>query len=285
MIRDHDTLNITNKTVLKKNAMLASNSYSGNKLQASHMFLDREDIAKANFDAVKELLTKMESFQKRAQIDSTVFSRCLLYKGVSVDDVLQFFSKYQFSEADKKFNYGLISHYIQKLADKGELTNWSVSIMSTNKVNENKRINLGVNSLEVFAVDRRESPTISFEKDQYGTVVKNITVLRDELIDLFDVEECRVNEIMTNGRLKESVIPTRNKRPIDRPLLLIYPIYTHHNLSENEINELKKGQKFEPIVTNYEHLFGITVVFPTTHQEKFEFNYLSNATINTKKAA
>lgn len=278
-IRDHDRLKITNKNVLRFNATLASNSYSGAKIQATHLFLDDEDKAETNFAVVKDLLTSMENLNLRTKIDFETYRRCLLYKNVSPQHVLKFLSDYEFSELDKRFHINYLGQYISKLNKLDELTNWSVAIMSISSPEEEKRIALEVNGLQVFAVERRQSPKISLDQVSKGTIIKNITVIRDELIDLGDIEEKDEVAKALNAKTASTVIPLRNRRPSNRGLILIYPIYTHHNKTKEQKAEIQLGCKVPPIISNIKHLFGITIVFPPTNQSSFEVDYVRNVTI------
>lgn len=282
-IRDHDALTITNKLVLKKNGTFASNSYSASKIQATHLFIDDEKRAIKNFDVVKSLLSELESKKLRAEIKFPSYKRSYLYKSVPADIVLEFLSKYSFSESDRKFKFPLIGKYISELNNHKELNDWSVAFISAEKLDETKAIELGVGNLKVFGVTRRYSATFSNDVLKDGVVVKNITVVRDELIDLDDLDGEDIAQKLEQSSLSESVNPIRNKRPKGRGLLLIYPIYTHWNLTPEQIKELKRNELFEPVVAKYKHLFGITVVFPPTAQEKFEFSYIANATLDTIK--
>jgi hypothetical protein len=278
-IRDHDTLNITNKVVLKKNATIASNSYSGSKIQASHIFLENKKWAEHNFSTIKNLLATLEGKDKRSQISFPIFRRCLLYKNVDSSDVLNFLKSYDFSEADKKYNFDLMGKYISNLNEKGELTNWSIAVMSRNDIDEKKKMDLEVNNLSVYSVERRESTSISYDKEKYGSVIRYVTVMRDELIDLDDLEDVNVGTILEDSTIKESIYPIRNKRPTDRGLLLIYPIHTHYNSSNEEREKICEGKKLRPVISDIDKMFAITMVFPSTKQEKFEFNYVSNVTV------
>ena len=283
-IRDHDSLFITNKRVLKKNGSLASSSYSGSKNQASHLFLEDKKKAEYNFEVVKGLLTNLEAKKLRAEIKFPSFKQSILYKGVDSDTVLKFLSDYDFSEADRKFKFSLIGEYISKLNKCGELNSWSIAVISTNTPTESKLIDLGVKGLKVYGVTRRYSRNFSYNVAEDGVVVKNMTVPRDELIDLDDLEDENVGKILEQSSLHGSVNPIRNQRPKSRGLILIYPIYTHSNLSSDEIRALEHGEMFKPVVANFKHLFGVVVVFPPTGQEKFEFDYISNATLETVKS-
>lgn len=282
-IRDHDFLFITNKRVLKKNGTLASSSYSGSKNQASHLFINDRIKAMENFEAVKNLLKVLEEKKLRAEIKFPSFKNCILYKNITSDIVLKFLSDYDFSEADRKFKYSLMGEYISKLNKLGELNNWSIAIISTNTTSPSKLINLDVNDLKIFGVTRRYSRNYSENIENHGVVVKNMTVPRDELIDLDDLEGIDVGKILEQSSLVGSVNPIRNLRPKDRGLILIYPIYTHSNLTSEEKRGLEHNEMFKPVVADFKHLFGIVAVFPPTGQEKFEFSYIANATVDSSK--
>jgi hypothetical protein len=175
----------------------------------------------------------------------------------------------------------LIGKYISELNSLKELNEWSVAIISADKPDDTKLIDLEVGNLKVYGVTRRYSSTFSKDVERDGVVVKNITVPRDELIDLDDLEGEEIAKKLEQSSLAESVNPIRNKRPKGRGLLIIYPIYTHWNLTNEQIMGLKRGEMFEPVVASFKHLFGITVVFPPTSQEKFEFSYIANATLES----
>jgi hypothetical protein len=283
-IRDHDALTITNKLVLKKNGTFASNSYSASKIQATHLFIDDEKKASKNFEVVKSFLGELEIKKLRAEVKFPSFSRSYLYKHVSSNLILEFLNSYSFSIADRKFMFPILGKYISELTSHGELNDWSVAVISTEKPDETRSIDLGVGNLKVFGVSRRFSATLSKNVSEEGVVVKNITIPRDELIDLDDLEGEDIAQKLEKSSLTESVNPIRNKRPKGRGLLLIYPIYTHWNLSQDQIKELKRNEMFEPVVAKFKHLFGITVVFPPTSQEKFEFSYIANATLDSFKS-
>jgi hypothetical protein len=283
-IRDHDALSITNKLVLKRNGTFASNSYSASKVKASHLFINDAKKAEKNFKVVKNFLTQLEGRKLRAEIKFPSFKRSFLYKNVNADLILEFLSQYNFSDADRKFTFPLIGKYISELNKLNELTDWSVAIISADRPDESKLIDLEVGNLKVFGVTRRYSITFSKDVASEGVVVKNITVPRDELIDLDDLEGEDIAKKLEQSSLTESVNPIRNKRPKGRGLLLIYPIYTHWNMSSEQIMGLKRGEMFEPVVANFKHLFGITVVFPPTTQEKFEFSYIANSTLENMRS-
>lgn len=287
-IRDHDALTITNKLVLKKNGTFASNSYSASKVQASHLFISDHERSKFNFSVVKDLLKDLEENKRRVEIKFPSFKRSYLYKNVTSDEILKFLSNYKFSDADRKLKFPLIGKYIAELNSLKELNEWSVAIISADKPDDTKLIDLEIGGIKVYGVTRRYSSTFSKDVERDGVVVKNITVPRDELIDLDDLEDEDIAKKLEQSSLEGSVNPIRNKRPKGRGLLLIYPIYTHSNLSPDQIMGLKRGEMFEPVVAEFPHLFGITVVFPPTSQEKFEFSYIANATldnIRSKKVA
>lgn len=281
-IRDHDDLEITNKRVLRRNGIFASNTYSASKIQATHIFLNRPDIAENNFNAIKSLLTKLEDSDLKVQNEFEKFRRCHMYRGVDHKFVLEFLEKYTFSSADKKFNFGLLYSYISKLAEYGELNDWSVVLMSANQVDDNKLIDMETNGIKVYAVERRQSDQVSRTPQDLGTVVRYITIIRDELVDMADqIPKEEMDSFLKDQKISESISQRRNLRPPDRGLLLIYPIYTHWQLSAEKRKELGDGLKFHPVTSDIRRLFGITLVFPPTKQQHFDVNYIANASVIT----
>lgn len=279
-IRDHDDLEITNKRVLKRNGVFASNTYSGSKIQASHVFLDKPDVAENNFLAVKTLLTDLESKNLKIENEFEKFRRCHVYRGVNHKDILKFLEKYNFSSADKKFNFGLLYSYISKLAEFGELNDWSVALMSANQTDERKLVDMETNNIKVYAVERRQSDQVSRTPKDLGSVVRYITIIRDELIDMGDkIPRNEMDAFLRDQKVTEAISQRRNLRPPNRGLLLIYPIYTHWQLGKDERLALGDGHKFHPVTSDIRRLFGITLVFPPTRQHHFDVNYIANASV------
>ncbi len=279
-IRDHDDLEITNKRVLKRNGIFASNTYSASKIQASHVFLDKPDIADLNFNAIKSLLSELESKNLKIENEFEKFRRCHIYRGVNHKSILKFLENYKFSTADKKFNFGLLYSYISKLAEFGELNDWSVALMSANQTDERKLVDMETNNIKVYAVERRQSDQVSRTPQELGTVVRYITIIRDELIDMSDkIPRNEMESFLRDQKVTESISQRRNLRPPERGLILIYPIYTHWQLSKEERHKLGDGMKFHPVSSDIKRLFGITLVFPPTKQEHFDVNYIANASV------
>jgi hypothetical protein len=279
-IRDHDDLEITGKRVLKKNGVFASNTYSASKIQASHIFLDDLKTADQNFEAIKSLLSGLEERHLKVVNEFDKFRRCQIYRGVDHKSILKFLEQYNFSKADKKFNFGLLYSYITKLAEYGELKDWSVALMSANQTDERKMVDMETNGIKVYAVERRQSDQVSRTPKELGTVVRYITILRDEMIDMGDViPKDEMTAFLKDEKMSTAITQRRNIRPSERGLLLIYPIYTNWQLTPGEREELREGMKFHPVTSDIKRLFGITLVFPPTKHEHFDVNYIANASV------
>jgi len=279
-IRDHDRLDVTKKQVLKHNSHFASNSYSGCKIQATHIYLDDRKRAEHNLKAIQSLVTNLEDSRLRVENSFKEYRRCLLYKNVGSASVLEFLSKYSFSPADKKFSFGLLHPYIAELNKQGELTKWSVAVMSIRTADEDKCVDLGVKDLKVYAHERRQSQSLSTDLKADGAVLGNVTIMKDEVIDMGDLATTDDAEKFIKQFGKDTTaVAVRNKRPADRGLLLIYPIHTNSRLTKEERENLIEGHKLYPVISDIEKLFAVTLVFPPTRQDKFEFNYIANATL------
>ena len=284
-IRDHDQLTITNKRVLKQNARLASNSFSGSKLQASYVFLDNQEVNQNNDTVVRNFIEKFENADLRKRVENQTYSRCLLYRGVTSDDICDFLQSYNFSNKDKKFSEGLVQNYIRNLADKGELSDWSFAVMSKNKMEENKIYDFGIDDCKVVSLDRKHAKRASIDPVNYGTVLSSVSVPKDELIDMYDVDGINYQEILKRGRVSGSVSAYRNKRPVDRGLLMVFPIYTHSDKNKKQLSDLLEDRLMMPVVSKFPHIYAIAIVFPATKLDRFEFNYVSNITVGSNGSA
>ena len=279
-IRDHDVLEITGRKVLRRNGVFATNSYSGQKIQATHLFLDNKEIAENNFTAIKSLLGQMENKKLKVQNEFDQFKRCHVYRSVDYRTMLGFLKNYRFSEADLKFRFNLLEPYITRLANFGELNDWTVALISANQTDEKKLVDMETNGIKVYAVQRRQNNRIQPDSKTQGTLAKDITILRDELIDMSDiVQRNEMEEFLTDQKLSQAIRERRNRRPPGRGLLLIYPIYTHWQLTSSERESLREGHVFSPIVSDIHKLFGVTLVFPPTRQEHADINYVGNVTV------
>ncbi|MBK9039452.1 MAG: hypothetical protein IPL83_09865 [Bdellovibrionales bacterium] len=178
-------------------------------------------------------------------------------------------------------NRNLLSDYISRLALQGELTKWSVAVMSKARHENEHILDLGGNGLKVTPVERRQSPRYS--GDRYDRL-KNISIMSEELIDLGDILKTdRVADYISKNGLKPTIIRNQS-RPKERGLLLIYPIYTNHDKTLAERELLKVDKKLFPIISDSKELFAVTFVFPPTKVEAFGCEYVENATVGRGEA-
>ena len=75
----------------------------------------------------------------------------------------------------------------------------------------------------------------------------------------------------------------RKKRPVERGLLLIYPLYTHHNLPEVELDALRKDGSKSPIISESEVVYSIAMVLPFSQVTDITFNYRENVTVTRQR--
>ncbi|MCB0361774.1 MAG: Z1 domain-containing protein, partial [Bdellovibrionales bacterium] len=273
-IRAHDELEITLKKS-KNNATISSHTYSGQKISATLVKLDDEEWAANNAKAVKHLALKLETGGYRQPPPYLEFKNCLLYKNVPVDPIINFLKKYRIVKEEIKLSNSLLIDYINKLAHMGELTQWSVAIMSKNKHEDDKLIELGP-GMNVTAVDRRQSPRYS--GDSFDRL-KNVSIMNEELIDLGDkIKTDRISEYVKQNGLKPTLV-RNDYRPPERGLLLIYPINTNHSASPEERQKMKEESKLYPVISDIKELYTFTLVFPPTKAEAFNCTYVENPTV------
>ena len=170
----------------------------------------------------------------------------LHWKDVGIEPVIHFLNSYKtHKDANTMVNPERYAEYIRKQADKGELLNWHVVIVS-NPESEGTH-ELSVSGYKVRCVTR--SPNLPVTKDKISIGV--LTNPADEVLDLNDDElaEAKTKSRRTPGQQGlPSGAAIRNVRPATRGLLLIY-------LPESNTDDQRYGLAGEEIV-------GFAISFP-----------------------
>jgi hypothetical protein len=171
----------------------------------------------------------------------------LHWKRVDPDRVIRFLTSYKtHKDANYIANPQKYAEYIRKQAEKGELTDWNVVVVS-NIENENTH-ELSLAGYKVRCVKRSASLPVSKDKISIGV----LTNPADETLDLNEREtaEALAKSKKGSGQGLPSGAAIRNTRPPNRGLLLIY-------LPESKEPERTYGLAGEEIV-------GFAISFPGT---------------------
>lgn len=278
-IRTHPSMTVTSN-IKMRNAQSCSLTYSASKIQALYMNLKDAKVLKSNLSTVTNLFDSIEKYGgKRVPTFFENQSNCLLYRNVSPETILQFIEKYQFSEANIRFTAKMLTDYIAQQNKNGELSDWSVAVMSPKS---GVPIDLGKDR-KVFKVERSLVKKAKSERDLNAQHIKVITAPDDELVDLFDVldvKDMRYTEdfFKANSELTESLI-RQNSRPKDRGLLLLYAINANLDMTqEQEEHHLNSESQTMPVRAASDAI-GVAFVFPRTNNENSTFRYIVNGTV------
>lgn len=136
-VQSHPVLMVTSRLKMRtaKSLML---SFSGEVLETTALFRD-ESLLKANLLAASEFLSGLgepsEIAPERPRLESTDKWGGYFWVGVSWQSIVDFLERYRTNPAAYKVNGALISKFITEMAADGELTEWSVLLVSVKNAN------------------------------------------------------------------------------------------------------------------------------------------------------
>jgi hypothetical protein len=261
-IRRHPSMLITAKNKMRS-AVSATLTFSGTKIQTHQLNVTDKKMLAKNRQSVDDLLRKIEGEGKKVErVKFKDLDSCYLYRSVHSETILQFLDTIQVSENNAKFNKKLIQNYITDLGKKGELTDWSVSVMSLKQ-----GIPIKVGNLEVYPMNRNVKHEVKLEDGSQEATLRAISTPGEEIIDLDDQFppgfQTTDDIIEPKNGLKKSDTQVRHEnRPKDRGLLMIYPLQSNLDMTDAEYRASR-----EQVTASYPlhasgQLFAFTLVFP-----------------------
>ena len=279
-IRTHPAMTVTSNLKMRQ-AKQCSLTYSGAKIQALYMNLNSASLIAKNVKAVTRLLDDAEKFAgKPTNPAFEELNASLVYRNVDSELILQFLERYDFSAANVRFSAKMVSDYIADLVKVRELTNWSVAVISS-KTGE--QIELG-NGRYLRMVDRSIMKMTKSDRDPSASHVKVITAPRDEVVDMEDVLSAKGMTITSkddpfeSSGLTETLI-RQNIRPVDRGLLLLYPINPNLKMSEDEILRHRESPSHTMPLRAVAPIIGVAFVFPRSNGSKSTYRYVVNGSV------
>jgi len=279
-IRAHPSMTVTSNLKMRT-AKTSFLTYSASKVQALFMNLDDSKILQNNRDVTISLLDKIEKFSGKAETPGYEnHSACLLYRNVAPELILQFLEQFHFSSANLRFTPKMLTEYIQELTNAGELSKWSVAVMSPKS---GISYSLG-GARSVYKVDRSIMKLAKSEIDPNAKHVKVITAPGDELVDLRDIipgkpparytdEVLASSSDFTEASLRQIV------RPKDRGLLLLYVINPNLEMTDAKQEELIRAPTQTIPLKAVADAIGVAFVFPKTENSKSAHRYVVNGTV------
>ena len=199
-------------------------------------------------------------------------SKDYLWTKVLPKNVLQFFSEFSVAPQLVKVDLTLISNFIHKLNQVGELDSWSVALM--NKANATKKFTLSSQIVSGCFTRNTAGDTDTYVIKK-NHIVGNPT---DEFIDLDNVDFNEALKISKQDKDWEKIYPKpkivrESYRSVNNPLLLIYPLDPlGANPKDKNGNPIPEKAIFR---ADDGVIIGFAIVFPksnTEHTVEFAIN-------------
>lgn len=239
-------------------------SWSGRLVETYQLPTDKEIIHK-NLEATQYFLSKLGTPKVKGSND-------YLWTNVLPTDVLKFFSEFTVAPQLAKVDLTLISNFIRKLNEDGELGSWRVALM--NKSNAAKKFVLSDQVITGCFTRNTAGDTETYIIKK-NHIVGNPT---DEFIDLDNDVLSKALTLSQQDRDWQKTYPKpklvrESFRNVNNPLLIIYPLDPlGANPKDNQGNTIPEKILFN---SNDDVIIGFAIVFPkskTEHVIEFAIN-------------
>lgn len=243
-VMSHEVLTVTSPLKMR-NAQTLSLTYSGTRPQTILFHRDAK-IQQQNLDAADFLITSLGSqweaspkYGRDGSPDSWPNAR--LWKNVGVSKVLEFLGGYATHPNATSAKAALLSEFISKMVDIGQLTKWSVALLGGGNGEGDEHTFPGGLSSTSYSIRKIEDSNNPSQLDAKNFSIGVLTDPKDEGIDLGD-EAWRDALALTRAAWKPDPARGRNESPSfpsgkgirqtrgklggdsDRGLLLLYPL-------------------------------------------------------------
>lgn len=226
-VRSHPAMLVTSAVKMKSGTTL-SLSYAGD-ISETIIFDTTKTVLLNNLEATNNLLRKLS---KPTSGDKA--GGYLWRKSVSNSEILEFLSLYQSHSEAIRADTKLLSRYISKQNDQGELIDWSIKLASSG-LKDALDLNTFFDGLPVGSIFRAQNAAIERNPKKFS--IKRIVNPSDECADL-DEDELAVALIKTQELWAESTRKNKSAnapdqvsgrgirfaRPKQRGMLIIYPL-------------------------------------------------------------
>jgi len=199
-VQSHPVLMVTSRLKMRsaKNLML---SFSGQLLETVSLYKDPVILGR-NLETVSRLITSMKNPEVdpvRVRAETRQQWRGYLWRDVSADDVIEFFSSYRSHPEAYKVNSSLLAEFIHSMNTVGELTRWTVALIGGG---EGKSFSI----CDGISVDMLKRANNSGYESKYS--IGRLMSPRDESIDL---DEDEWNKALAVTRASWHADPARLK--------------------------------------------------------------------------
>lgn len=226
-VRSHSALLITSAVKMKSGTKMRL-SYAGDISET--IFFDTNTVSvDKNLRAVNELIAKLPAYSKGS------IKGGYLWKDLDYPDVLDFLSSYESHEDARRANTKLLSQYIRKQIEQGELVKWSI-LLASSSLNEATNLSQFLSGMEVGAIQREAFGSTEVVKGKY--TIRRLVSPIDEGADLVDGPGWNTAVLETQRLWAESTRKNKSPTPPQEPsgkgirfarpktngMLIIYPL-------------------------------------------------------------
>lgn len=240
-------------------------SWSGRLVETYQLSTDRGVIRK-NLVATQNLLSRLGN--PIAGGDGNDY----LWSNVSPADVLKYFSDFTVAPQLAKVDLTLISNFIRKLNQEGELDSWRVALMS--KANATRKFKSSDNIVAGCFIRNTAGDT-----DTY--IIKKNHIVGNPADEFIDIDSAVLEKALKASREDEAWKKTYPKpklvrekyRSTSNPLLIIYPLDPQGaNPKDDKGNQISEKVMFN---AGDDVIIGFAIVFPksnTDHTVEYAIN-------------
>lgn len=218
-------------------------TYAGRLVQITRYYKDN-DCNRKNIEFADEWLSKLGNHNK-------VVSNNFVWEGVSPDSIIDFLNNIKIHHASSDASPKIVGHYIMNQVEDGELTDWTVALIST-QTGEGFRI-AGETIGLTWRTDNqtREDSSVNDGETVY-LIRNNLITESDQRIDLSEREyreALRMTQSNWSPTKRSKTMPTepspvnvRKCRDVKKALLMIY-IFQSGNIDDKD-NPMVYDQKY-----------------------------------------
>lgn len=188
-VMSHEVLTVTSPLKMR-NSQTLSLSYSGTRPQTILFHRDAR-IQQQNLDATDALIASLGSPSKEGPNygrdgDPDSWPNARLWSDVDAPKVLAFLAAYATHPNATSAKAALLSEFIVKMVETGQLTKWSVALLGGGNGEGDPHVFPGGNSLKTYAIRKTEDPDDPDRIDPKNFAIGVLTDPKDEGIDLGD---------------------------------------------------------------------------------------------------
>ncbi|MDF2400128.1 Z1 domain-containing protein [Aeromonas sp. 5HA1] len=256
-VMSHEVMTVTSPLKMR-NAQTLSLSYSGTRPQTILFHRDAK-IQQQNLDATDALVLSLgeackESPKYEREGEPNSWPGARLWKNVDVSNITAFLGDYTTHPNATSAKAAVLSEFISKMVEIGELTKWSVALLGGGEGAGDEHIFPGGQSSKNYFIRKTDDPEDPRLQDPRNFAIGVLTDPKDESIDLDDdVWQKALN--LTRAAWKPDPARGREKQPsfpsgkgireirgklgneTNRGLLLLYPLspYVYKDKKQKDV--------------------------------------------------